>query len=142
MVYTGSAKSKKSRTPSPIIETPAPSPSPISEEIEEEPTDFQLFNVQQPLAYIHISYSIAPKKTDSYEIDIICWKEVSKVFSSDGDKIVKNVIDGKNSWVPVSVTHYFCMRAEDIVKFGDHKIEFTISTAKSKVGERYEHNEN
>ncbi|KAG5889994.1 hypothetical protein JTB14_035906 [Gonioctena quinquepunctata] len=74
----------------------------------------------------HIQYELVPNKC-KYDIDVVCWGPVAKIFTNDGHITLVTVVENQRAWVPVCLEHYVPeLSLGEIKQFHKYIIEFNI----------------
>ncbi|KAF2897906.1 hypothetical protein ILUMI_08276 [Ignelater luminosus] len=95
-----------------------------------------LIEVGNPVGFSHIEYELIPGRP-KYQIDVICWGPIAKVFSSDGEITLKTFVKNEIAWVPVCVEHVLNHLSDvEVFKLHSHLVNYTICTNKKKLGNR------
>ncbi|XP_031332596.1 uncharacterized protein LOC116164531 [Photinus pyralis] len=93
-----------------------------------------MYEVDSPIGSCHVEYEILPGRP-KYQIDVVCWKTIAKVYTLDGHIALKTCVKDDLSWVPVYVTHVFNdLDVSDIFKLHGHVINYIIMTNPAKLG--------
>ncbi|KAK5649944.1 hypothetical protein RI129_000973 [Pyrocoelia pectoralis] len=70
-----------------------------------------------------------------YQIDVVCWRTIAKIYTLDGHITLKTRIKDDLSWIPISITHVFNdLDVSDILNLHTHTINYTLMTNESKLG--------
>ncbi|KAF5290138.1 hypothetical protein FQR65_LT11650 [Abscondita terminalis] len=95
-----------------------------------------VFEITKPIRSVHIEYVLIPDRP-KYAIDVLCWGEIAKIFSNDGDFTIKCFVSKGIAWIPISVRHDINEFSDaEVFKLHEHIINYSFITTPSKLGKR------
>ncbi|KAL1505402.1 hypothetical protein ABEB36_004976 [Hypothenemus hampei] len=92
-----------------------------------------IFRLEKNDLYVHIEYQLY--KLKPFQIDVLCWRNVVKIYSPENTKIFKTITRGNLVFAPICVEHTLKeLSIEELLGLKDSVIEFKFFYEKSKLG--------
>ncbi|KAK4882063.1 hypothetical protein RN001_005382 [Aquatica leii] len=105
--------------------------------VKEEPVNIQpkhVFQVAQRIHAVHIEYELLPGHP-KYQLDVLCWGKIAKIFSFDGDIALKCFVKNDVAWIPVTVKHVINPFSDEyVLKLYEHVIDYNLIETPGKLG--------
>lgn len=92
-------------------------------------------DVSKPTFSCHIEYTLFPNQPQKF-IDVVCWKEVAKIYFENSASAIKPLVVDKIQWIHFRVNHKMKLATREIPVFLKHVVKVGVIVGNKKMGDK------